>query len=66
VVDVDELGLVGLVDEDESVEGGGGLEGRQCIKRRLPNGWQKGSWSASSGHGSHVPNGTHTSGSNSS
>lgn len=31
------------------------------MRRRLPNGWQKGSCNASSGQGSHSPNGLQTS-----
>lgn len=40
---------------------GSGSGAEQCMRRRLPNGWQKGSCSASSGQGSHSPNGLQTS-----
>lgn len=40
---------------------GSGSGAEQCMRRRLPNGWQKGSCIASSGQGSHSPNGLQTS-----
>jgi len=52
---------MGPIDREVCSGDGDGIvvEFIQCMRRRFPKGWQKGSLMESIGHGSHAPNGVH-------